>query len=144
MIAFARKTGRYAVLLKPDLAVLALTYAMDAEAKSSSASTSSESFVSAPATQEQPRDNIDDVRPAGSLASTRAAGPFTAPKASPQGSVKKPVEVEQSQGGDGNNNDQSGEEDDKEEQAFLILPSGPSELCYLDPRSVQRETTWPR
>jgi hypothetical protein len=107
--------------------VLALTYAMDTETKSSSASTSSESFVSAPATQEQPRDNIDDVRPPVSVASTRAAGPFTAPKASPQGSVKKPVEVEQSQGGDDNNNNQSGEEDDEEEQAFLILLSGPSE-----------------
>jgi len=77
------------------------------------------------------------------LASTRAAGPFTAPKASPQGSVKKPVEVEQSQGGD-DNNGQSGEENDEEEQAFLVLSPGSSELCYLDPRSVQRETTWPR
>jgi RNA-binding protein NOB1 len=106
--------------------VLALTYAMDAEKKSSPASTSSPSRPSMPTTlnPEQSKDSAEESQPAGPSTSTIAAGPSTAPKASPWGAVTKPVEVQQSE--------QVGDEDDEdadeeEEEAFPALPTGPSE-----------------
>jgi rRNA maturation endonuclease Nob1 len=106
--------------------VLALTYAMDTEKKSSPASTSSPSDPSMPSTlsSEQPKDNAEQSQLAGPSTSTNIAGPSTAPKASPWGAVKKPVEVEQSeQVGDDHDEDA----DEEEEEAFPALPTGPSD-----------------
>ena len=118
MIAFAQKTGDYAVLSKPDLAVLALTYAMDAE-KKSSPSTLSEPVETAPPSKEEKADHTETEVQAGPSTKTVPTGFASAPKASPWGAVKKPVEVEASA--------QVDEEEGGEKDAFPSLPAALSE-----------------
>ena len=113
VIAFAQKTGDYAVLSKPDLAVLALTYALDAEGSKGSGSTSKPVQPAAVDVQEAETESPTVLpTPAAPAASSSSAIP---PKSSPWGKVAStPTQAAAS-------------EDDAPESAFPALQTEPKD-----------------
>lgn len=101
--------------------MLALTYAMEAERNSRSTTVPGTSAHTAASQNENEADEeAEDEPEAGPSTPVATSGPSTAPKPSPWGAVKKPVEVEPS-----THDDEDGS--DEEEDAFPALPAGTSE-----------------
>ena len=113
VIAFAQKTGDYAVLSKPDLAVLALTYALDAEGSKASGSSSKVEQPAVIKEQEStPGSSTTALAPAAPAASSSSATPS---KPSPWGKVA-PTPAEP-----------AAPEGDASESAFPVLQAEPKD-----------------